>query len=498
MLHWRLRDMAFDDSYIHLRIARNLFRTGHAYFNSGERVMATSLPVWTVLLYALRIPHHLAWLPVVEAFLAWAVVILAAAITWRTACSLPRASRIALAIAAGVLAFALMVVSSMGQMETPLAIAFLLGAWLAAIDDRPESLPLLALAACTRLGLLPLLCVGLLLGFRRHRLAACIAVAIVAAFCLWTFVQFGVLLPNSMKAKTISYGLTISSTFHEFVAQRLREELLWPLLPLLSAVALWQCVRGPRTSRTQWLNASALCASLGLMLIYVVHRTAMFPWYRPLYSIPLMLGLLLYRGGAFQRPWRRVALAVVQSVLLIFFFVPDLRLLDRYVIAAIRPTAWNKSMIDGGDSARVVAYREVGDVLRSRCPGSRLMVTEMGALGWAFGGHVDDAVGIASPDALPFQPLHSGARLSGIPAAYVERKMPDTVVDYAALDTEMFLSHGLDGRYDLIQLPTSPRDDRGGLIDRGWRGSRSLNVWLRRDRSCDTGAVRAELRDRFE
>jgi len=49
-LNWHLRFDLGDDAYIHLRIAHNMIRTGHPYFNLGERVMVTSSPVWTLLL----------------------------------------------------------------------------------------------------------------------------------------------------------------------------------------------------------------------------------------------------------------------------------------------------------------------------------------------------------------------------------------------------------------------------------------------------------------
>jgi hypothetical protein len=49
-LNWHFRFDLSDDAYIHMRIAHNLLRTGHPYFNPGERVMVTSSPVWTLLL----------------------------------------------------------------------------------------------------------------------------------------------------------------------------------------------------------------------------------------------------------------------------------------------------------------------------------------------------------------------------------------------------------------------------------------------------------------
>lgn len=47
---WYLRFDLGDDAYIHLRIAQNLIRTGHPYFNPGDPVMVTSSPIWTIVL----------------------------------------------------------------------------------------------------------------------------------------------------------------------------------------------------------------------------------------------------------------------------------------------------------------------------------------------------------------------------------------------------------------------------------------------------------------
>jgi len=52
-LHLGLHDYAFDDAYIHFRVAEQLLEQGAPYYNSGEAVMASSSPVWTLLLSAL-------------------------------------------------------------------------------------------------------------------------------------------------------------------------------------------------------------------------------------------------------------------------------------------------------------------------------------------------------------------------------------------------------------------------------------------------------------
>src|ERR1700712_1724280 len=65
----RLSMLVYDDAFIHLRIARNLALTGRAFWNPGERVMATSSPAWTILLAVSGMWKHRELLPWFEAFL---------------------------------------------------------------------------------------------------------------------------------------------------------------------------------------------------------------------------------------------------------------------------------------------------------------------------------------------------------------------------------------------------------------------------------------------
>src|SRR6185503_3189971 len=51
-LQSRLGAYAFDDAYIHFRIARHLAEHGHPYYNLGEAVMASSSTAWTIVLAA--------------------------------------------------------------------------------------------------------------------------------------------------------------------------------------------------------------------------------------------------------------------------------------------------------------------------------------------------------------------------------------------------------------------------------------------------------------
>ena len=53
VLHVGLSSWPFDDAFIHLRVAERLLDTGEPFYNPGERVMASSSPVWTLLLAGL-------------------------------------------------------------------------------------------------------------------------------------------------------------------------------------------------------------------------------------------------------------------------------------------------------------------------------------------------------------------------------------------------------------------------------------------------------------
>ena len=459
-LHWRLREMAFDDTYIHLRIARNLLRTGNAWFNPGERVMATSSPVWTLLLAGLRVPEHPAMLPLVEALLLWISAVLAFRVVRKSLpAELPWPHFPVVATVASAATITFLLPSSIGQMETPLAIALLLAAWMAALREesfagRWMALPLLALAAATRLEFVPVLFLAAcaaLFGQRRRALAGVVpAMLIAAAAAAWTFLQFGVLLPNSVRAKQVTYSFTLRQAAHQFYASRLRDEVFLALLGCLLAIAIGDALRPAGrdgmeaaeagkagragAGRAQRFGLLAMLTALLLVANYLLHHAVIFDWYRPLVLVPLALGVAVTgacAGGPL--PVRRVA-GLMSALALLFAMLEPLRQAWKFAGAAIAPTAARESRVDGGDSARVRGYLEMGETLRRLCPGSRLLTPEIGALGWAFDGYVYDSFGIASPEALRYQPLPPPYPRGGTPAGYVMAVLPDVMVGYRVLD----------------------------------------------------------------
>ena len=501
-LHVRLGDMGFDDTWIHLRIARNLLHTGHAWFNVNERVMATSSPLWTLLMAALHLPSAPRLLPVLEAVLGWAACVLSFSIARGSAARLQGWRRDSLALLAASLTGTLLLSSSVGQMETPLAMVLLLGAWRAAQSGLGLALPLLAIAAVTRLELMPLwllTTLGTLLWSRRHRLAACEGLAIVVLMAAWTAAQFHALLPNSMRAKQISYDYSLGQTVQQFLGFRVRDALLLVLLLALIGTSLWLFARR-RGTRPHWRRLLPVVAALTGLLVtveYIARRTVLFEWYRPLYLVPLALGVLLMVPAG-VRTRARLALAAAQAVLLLWLAAPAARAVPRYLHGAVTPTVAQKSLIDGGDYVRVQEYLQVGQVLQQTCPGARVLASEIGGLGYSFPGTLLDGFGIASPAALRFQPLSDGSPKGGIPAAFALGAQPDVVVSYTVMAYQLVNSPAIARQYSITLLPTSPRSLRGGLLDIAWRSSTHLDIWVRRDGACSVREVDQALHARLD
>lgn len=504
-LQWRLRDMMFDDAFIHLRVARNLALHGAADFNPGEPVMTTSSPLWTLLLAALGISTHIWLLPFFEAALLTSCGALAYLLSRRLLPGAPqsRALSILLAGVAAALSMLLLLPSSVGQMETPLAMALLLGALWCLADEvssgRRLALPLLALAACTRLEILPLLLAACVLcaivetNFR----SLLAAVGIVLAMATAVYAQFGVLLPNSMRAKSIGYAYSRADVVQQiFEARFLEVPLALCLAVFLASMAAdrWLAPRQGRSARPAWIPFFAGIWGMCAMLEYVVRRTPIFEWYRPIFWLPWLLCLLLYRNAATSYPWLRFPTELARSAGIVLLLLVPVWKGSMLVAAAVEETPISRSTVDRGDSARVREYLAVGRALRATCPGGNLMTAEIGALGWAFNGYIYDAFGIASPRALAFQPLRSGAPVAGIPVGYAAEVRPDIIVSYTPLDVEVRDDPALMAQYDLVELPTTLPIDGSSSAQAGWHGSAHLDVMLRKDGSCRVATAERSLR----
>ena len=94
---------------------------------------------------------------------------------------------------------------------------------------------------------------------------------------------------------------------------------------------------------------------------------------------------------------------------------------------------------------RVQRYLEVGKLLHELYPTARLMTSEIGGLGYAFGGEIVDGAGLITPAALEYHPMQvpeqrRNGRIGAIPAAFVYQQLPELVVSYEVFVQEFDVS----------------------------------------------------------
>ena len=502
-INWHYRFELSDDAYIHLRIVRNFVKTGHAYFNAGEPVMVTSSPVWTILLALNEVlfkEKNNLW------FWNAIFVAIAATVAYMLALDALKDSRWPPRILALLLPLTMVAVladSSFLGMETPLAIALLLLAALAFTRSSPAALPLLALAAFTRyeIGVL-FAVVGLVcLATRTARKYGAIAAMLIAAILTsWLFIQFGTIIPNTVKAKSKEYLLSKAQTFFMLRPQPLAVDSPWnsvAMLVLLSLLVflliswLGEVVTDRKTHATERFVALSLFVwGCALSVLYIWRKTFIFHWYTPLIYVPILVGavvMTLLDRLAFRK--------MLGLLFMVLTFLACYQHLGLLIASSFKKDASRIWLLN--ESARVHTYLAVGLVLNEVCPSSQLLTSEIGALGYGFQGEVLDGFGLASPDAIKYHPMRvpeerSDHLIGAIPVAFTQEKKADLIVTYDRFGEAVLASPQIHSEYnDLRFIPLLPKDIAEGRIA-PW-GIKSFHVLLKKDGSCATSEVNAKL-----
>ena len=211
----------------------------------------------------------------------------------------------------------------------------------------------------------------LLLLAKRLKLAPAVIAAIVfSVIALYLLYQYGTLVPNTLRAKAAVYVGSYART-----AASLGLGLYKPLAVLRTCLLLTALIAIATSKLQRRLIVPGVMVSAGALLdlCYVLKKTMIFPWYRPLASTLIVLGLILSVPGFEGRGWRRyVAIAA-----LLVFMDP---LTSGKELAAY---ALNNASFDGADKfdIRTIEYLSVGHSIYQECPGARLMSSEIGGLG---------------------------------------------------------------------------------------------------------------------
>ena len=501
---WHYRFEMSDDAYIHLRIARNFVETGHPYFNAHEPVMVTSSPVWTLLLALNEVllgARNVLW------FWNALLAAVAATVTYLLVSNLLETARRQVKLFA--LFVPLTVLASLADsaflgMETPLAVTLLLLAALAFMKPSSIALPLLAVASFTRYEMAVLFAAAIVvcLGTRTFKEYGGIAASIfTAVLTLWLFSQFGTIIPNAVAAKSKGYVLSSAQSFAMLRPQPadstpLLNSLILLVLSVILFFLVFSWVGAVVTSKshrdTYWIASLCLvlwgCALSGL---YMWRGTYIFHWYAPLVYVPVLVGMVLM---IFLDPSTLRKSAACLFLVLAFLHI--YKHLELLISSAVTNNPSRVLLLS--ESARVHSYLAVGRALYRTCPHSQLLTSEIGALGYSFPGTILDGFGLASPDAMKYQPMQvpkerSNPFLGSIPIAFALEKHADLIVTYDHFGEAVLASAEIHSQYDDLTLPPLQAKDAAEGRTPPW-GIKTLHVLVRKNGECPVAMATASVR----
>jgi hypothetical protein len=233
---------------------------------------------------------------------------------------------------------------------------------------------------------------GLLLWRERRRfpvLFAAVAAAVLAAGILASWLYFGTAVPNTLAAKR-SFAAwdpaarASGAAFWSGAAPLLHRHLgsvwpVWAAAGIAGLVPLWR--RGGRAGRLLILFGGSLA------LLYPLLGVPFFAWYivppvaALLYGVGFLVAVLA--GGRGRRP----------AVAVLLFLLPA-------VPMAVRGRRW----LDGMASLpHYDAYRAAGLWIRDHSgPPAEVSALEVGTLAYFSERHVEDLLGLVTPEAIPF------------------------------------------------------------------------------------------------
>jgi len=391
----RLAGRSLDDFFITYRYAWNLAHGNGFVFNPGERVYGVTDPgmvFWLAFWHRLSgVPvHQLGTLSTAAALLATAGLMLAA-------------GRRLAACLGGTLLLGSTFLWAVHGAGVTVALALLTAAAVAA-GRRPGWAGALAGAAVwfrpdAGVGLAAL---GLLLWRERRRfpvLFSAVAAAVLGAGVLASWLYFGTAVPNTLAAKR-SFAAwdpaarASGAAFWPAAVPLLHRHLgsawpAWAAAGLAGLVPLWR--RGGRPGRLLVLFGA------GLALLYPFLGVPFFAWY----IVPPVAALLFgigFLADALAAGGRRPAVAVLLVLLVLLGAVP----------AAVRGGQWLRGM---ASLPHYEAYRAAGLWLRGHLdPQAQASALEVGTLAYFSERHVEDLLGLVTPEAIPFVARHEVAQ----------------------------------------------------------------------------------------
>jgi hypothetical protein len=465
---WPIRGYLTDDTFIHLQYARHL-STGHGLvFNPGERVYGCTSPLWVALLAdAMAFGMDGVWAGKLFGMLAAVVTVGLFLQLMRRTVATPEL-RAAATIAWS--SHAWMARWATSGMETPLAVALVLGGFVAFTEGkrwgaRPvRTGSLWALAALTRpevIWLLLLWAVVLLVETEdRYSLRRLIAgtlppLLIVGTWLLFARIYFGTFWPQTLEAKAA--GVATLGTHVDSVWRQLR--VIGATEGVLLAVLVLGLLFGglrklaPANLAARWLPWAWV---IGLPALYVARGVPVLSRY--LLLVLPVLQWLAWRAG--ERWWlgaaptparvrRATALAVLVALLVV----------GENVLVFRRSVIPHVSRFTPALEASLVEW---GRWLADHTPDGTVVATpDIGAIGFFAQRPVVDLAGLVTPSMIPILARQSPEE-AVTSFAFASFSRPDYLIDRAPAPEA--LKH--ESRYGgaLTALSTAPMPSLGVSI----------------------------------
>jgi len=434
-----------DDAYITYRYVRNIV-TGQGFvYNTGERVLGTTTPLYTLLLAA--VTYALPRGDIIQLSLTVNAIsdALSTIVLFQLACWITRSKWNSLIIA---LAFALhpqRIVVARSGMETPVYVLLLLASSYWYISKRPYlSAAICSLAILARPEGLLLACLlfSHLLVARKKTPFRELAVlfGILLPWLAFSTLYFGSPMPNSMLAKARAY---LTATDLEALLVILRAwGSFWPhergfgwrvIYSFANAIFL-SSIYGFVALR-QLKRDSSVVVFFGYPLLF----TLVFAWANPTmvfwYLVPLLPywlvglveGISTFANLILGSSRRRFALPAVLAIL---------AMSQLLAIDVFRTAQASKEI------PRELLYQQLALELDQQMVDSTLAASEIGVLGYYSSAYILDTVGLVSPQAIPYYPAKRVSdEWSGnyaIPTELILDHEPDYL-----LSLEVFMRHTL-------------------------------------------------------
>jgi hypothetical protein len=494
VIHVRLYQYAFDDAYIHFRVARNFFENGSPYYNTGEIVKVSTSSGWIVFLTILfgiarlfRIDNNFPLLiSIINALITFSGMLV---FTKVGEILLNKQLSLSMKMLFQIPYIVFLLPSSIGLMETPFALLITGLGICFLLQSKPFGFALLGIAAYIRLELLILLALTSLFIYIRKQYRLLIIIGYIAIgslpFFIFDYYFFHTALPHSIVAKSIVYSIAwfipaANMLFNSLPQSPLNNSFVGItfISTIIISVVLITTIAAIKEQKENNIFWPILFCAWGFLVVggYIIGHTLIVEWYKPLYTIPFLIACFLC-SFTIDQP-RKI---IIRSLLIVICMVSIGSMTRIFYSSLFNPGAFDLFETE----SRVKVYLKIGSILNDEYPNATLLTSEIGGLGYSFQGRILDAAGLASPAALEYHPMkvpeeRASGNIGAIPPGYVKQYSPDLIVSYDYF-AQALLNNEIIHQYNVILIPAFLPEDAIYSESKTIWGSRFVRIYIRKD-----------------